>query len=110
VRENDRLRGPLEDIQRRSPPGMAAANDDTGLFHCTEQLHAELRKAVVIVLTAAPEGVVAIVGNRYPAHAELMQLSDALQLCSEAVGALEVECDPEASSVARNFDVLGGIN
>jgi hypothetical protein len=79
-------------------------------LHLGDHVAAEGGEAAVVVLAAAADAVVAVVGQQHPAHAQCVVSLDQAQLIADRVGAFNVEADGELAFRASALDVVGRVD
>ena len=75
-------------------------------LHLGDHLAAEGGEPAVVVLAAATDPVVAVVGEQHPAHAEVVVQLDQARLVGDRVAALDVETDTPGASGSCALDVV----
>jgi len=110
VREDHRLGGRGHRFQCRAVAGVAHADDHAHALHLGDGRAAERGQAGVLVLAAAAEPVVAVVGQQHPAHAELAVQRNQARLVGDRVAALDVEADGQPPAGACALDVVDAVD
>ena len=89
---------------------MAAADHHADALHLGNDGAAELRQALIVVLAAATQRIVAVVGYEHPSHTEVKIPLHCRKLAIECGTALDVEEDPETTGLPGNLDVVHGLD
>ena len=96
MREDDGPADVLHHLHRRAPAGVRAAWEHSHARHFVEHLAAEKCETAIVVLTAAADGVVAVVGHEHPFDAQRVKELDHAQLIAECTGAFQIEAHAES--------------
>src|SRR5690606_23701311 len=106
MREDYRVSAIVENLARGAVAGMRTAGDHAYPLHLVEHLPAKASQSAVLVLTAAADAIVTVIGHEHPADAEIIIERDQADLVADTIGALDVEADREAATLTRLLYVV----
>ena len=89
---------------------MAATGHHTDPGHFIEHLAAECSQPLVVILAAAAQGIVLVIGDQHPACAEIVIHLHHAELIGQDAAAFQVEEDTEFAFGDGPFYVTGGFD
>src|SRR5579883_3342210 len=108
--EDDGVAGAFQDFLGASGADVRAAYDHSDPLHLIHDRSTKIRESGILVLAAAGEGIITVIGEEQPAHAELVVERYEARLLVETIATLDVEADRQSSFLWRLLDVAGPLH
>ena len=97
----------IENFQGAALADVRGTDNHAYALHLREDLATEVSESTILILTAAGQCVVAVIGEEHPANSQVVVQRYHAELIVEAAATFDVETDPELVVLTSLLDVCG---